>query len=397
VAADLQRGRGTGGAWFVKVQRVVEISLKVQEMSQMWGLQRPSSRAQRSPGLSQPVIIGLVIFVIVITVATTFVAQFLAERGALTNQAVSKNLNAARQLDKLNAQILQIRSETAGSLFWLKMVALFITVGSAVGGYLIAHTRSTNLRLRFEKRNEVLRLYEGIVDDLAADKPVLRAAAAVKLGAVLEKYPSTWAVEGERSTETKQELVDLTKQVLASSLTIEPERAVLKVLTISLARHRVSDELGRRFDMRKLDLSGAKAADAYWADCDLTGTDLYNADLTGASLRRSTLEYAQFRNASLVDAVLSDANLTNANFKEANLRNADLSGVKGWNKITDIKDANVFDVRNAPYGFEEWAMSRGALAVASDMKWKTALLRSSTPSLGESSFASLRRMARIKR
>lgn len=363
----------------------------------MRGLQRSSSRPQRSPGLSQPVIIGLVVFVVVVTVATTFLAQYLAQRGALTNQSVSKDLNAARQLDKLNAQILQIRSETAGSLFWLKLVGLFITVGSAVGGYLIAHTRSTNLRLRFEKRNEVLRLYEGIVGDLASDKPVLRAAAAVKLGAVLERYPSTWEVEGERSTETKQELIDLTKQVLASSLTIEPERAVLKVLTINIARHRVSEERGRRFDMRRLDLSGAKAADAYWADCDLTETDLYNADLTGASLRRSTLEYTQFRNASLVDAVLSDANLANANFKEANLRNADLSGAKGWERITDIRDANVFGVKNAPYGFEQWAMSRGAVAVASDAKWRTALLRNTTFSPVESSFASLRKIARIKR
>jgi uncharacterized protein YjbI with pentapeptide repeats len=215
--------------------------------------------------------------------------------------------------------------------------------------------------------------------------------------APLRKMHPTWEVEGERSPETKQELIDLTKQVLASSLTIETERAVLKVLTINIARHRVSDERGRLFDMSKLDLSGAKAADAYWADCDLTGTDLYNADLTGASLRRSTLEYTQFRNASLVDAVLSDANLTNANFKEANLRNADLSGAKGWNEITEIKNANVFGVRNAPYGFEEWAMSRGAVAVASDVKWRSALLRSSTPSPRESSFARLRNIARIKR
>lgn len=363
----------------------------------MWGRQRPSSRAQRSTGLSQPVIIGLVIIVIVVTVATTFLAQYLAERGALTSQSVSKNLNATRQLDKLNAQILQIRSETAGSLFWLKMVALFITVGSAVGGYLIAHTRSTNLRLRFEKRNEVLRLYEGIVDDLASDKPVLRAAAAVKLGAVLEKYPSTWEVEGERSTETKQELIDLTKQVLASSLTIEPERAVLKVLTINIARHPVSDEPRSQFDMRGLDLSGAKAADAYWANCDLTGADLYNADLTGASFRRSTLKRAQFRNACLLDAVLSDANLTDANFREANLRNADLSKAKEWDKIIDIKGANVFGVRNAPDGFEKWAMSHGAVKVASDVKWRASLPRSSTPSPGESSFAGLLRIARIKR
>jgi len=41
------------------------------------------------------------------------------------------------EVERLKAQIKQIRSDTAGSLFWLKMVALFVTVGGAVGGYLV--------------------------------------------------------------------------------------------------------------------------------------------------------------------------------------------------------------------------------------------------------------------
>ncbi|HEY3142826.1 MAG TPA: hypothetical protein VGJ86_16920, partial [Acidimicrobiales bacterium] len=111
----------------------------------------------------------------------------MAEKGAINNAAVSKDLAAARQVDKLDAEIQKIRSETAGSLFWLKMIGLFVTVGSAVGGYLIAHTRSTNMRLQFEKRNEVVRIYQGIVEDLSSEKPILRAAAAVRLGAVLDR------------------------------------------------------------------------------------------------------------------------------------------------------------------------------------------------------------------
>jgi uncharacterized protein YjbI with pentapeptide repeats len=311
--------------------------------------------------------------VIALTAVVTLVAQDLAERGSITDTMVNKDVATARQIDKLDAEIQKIRSETAGSLFWLKMVGLFVTVGGAVGGYLVAHTRSTNLRLQFEKRNEVMRLYQGMVEELSSEKPVLRAAAAVRLGAVLDTYPSTWQVEGERSEDTKQELVKLTKQVLASSLSIESEPAVLKVLTIGIARHHVSEERGKKYDMSGLDLSGAKAVDAYWADCDLSRTDLYSANLRGASLRRATLEYTQFRDASLVYAVISEANCKNANFKRANLREADLDGIRSWTEISEITRANIWGIKNAPEGFVNWAIAKGAVSVESDEDWAVLL------------------------
>lgn len=337
---------------------------------------RRSTFARRHPlGLSHATVVGLVILTIALTVALTLFAQALAERGSIGDSTVSADLAAARQVDKLNAEIQKIRSETAGSLFWLKMIGLFVTAGSAVGGYLIAHTRSANMRLQFDKRNEVIRLYQAIVEELSSDKPVLRAAAAVRLGAVLEKYPSTWEVEGESSEETQRELIKLTKQVLASALTIESEPAVLKALTISVARHRVSAERGRKFDMTDLDLSGAKVADAYWADCDLSRTDLYNANLENASLRRATLAYTQFRDASLASAVLAGADCANANFKRADLRGVDLAGVKNWSQIDvdGMEHANVHGVRNAPDGFEEWARSHGAVEMESDDDWRALL------------------------
>jgi uncharacterized protein YjbI with pentapeptide repeats len=345
----------------------------VKEALRFWERQPKTAKKVAGLGLNQAAVIGLVILVVVLTLVTTLFAQALAERGAITSGSVSRDLTAARQLDKLDAEIQKIRSETAGSLFWLKMIGLFVTVGSAVGGYLIAHTRSANMRLQFERRNEVIRLYQGMVEELSSEKPILRAAAAVRLGAVLEKYPSTWEIEGESSEDTKQELVKLTKQVLASSLTIETEPAVLKVLSISIARHKVSDERGKKFDMTGLDLSSAKAIDAYWADCNLSRTDLYNSDLRSASLRRSTLHWTQFRDASLVSAVLSGADCDSTNFKRANLREADLEGIRNWTAIADIKQANIWGVRNAPEGFVEWARSRGALSVDSDEVWHTML------------------------
>jgi hypothetical protein len=358
----------------------------VKESMRPWARWPRAPRGRASFGLTQTAVIGLVVLIVTLTVAITLFAQAIAERGAISEAAVSKDLATARQVDKLDAEIQKIRSETAGSLFWLKMIGLFVTVGSAVGGYLIAHTRSANMRLQFEKRNEVVRLYQGMVDELSSDKSILRAAAAVRLGAVLEKYPSTWEIEGERSEDTKQELVKLTKQVLASSLTIEAEPPVLKVLTISIARHKVSEEKGKRFDMTGLDLSGAKAVDAYWADCNLSRTDLYGADLRNASLRRAKLHWTQFRDASLVSTVISEADCQNANFKRANLREADLHGIKNWTAISEITHANIWGVRNAPEGFVDWAISNGAVSVSSDREWQEILNgpAPSSPLLAES-------------
>jgi hypothetical protein len=242
----------------------------------MQTFQRSRNQQGNAPGISTATVVALVLLVIALTTVVTLYGQALAENGALNNGTVSKDLTAARQVDKLNAEIQKIRSETAGSLFWLKMIGLFVTVGSAVGGYLLAHTRSTNVRLQFDKRNEVVRLYQNMVDELSSDKSILRAAAAVRLGSILEQYPSTWIIEGERTEATKQELINLTKQVLASALSIESDPAVLKVRTISLARHGMAGGKGE-YDMTNLNLSRAKAADAYWAECNLGNTDLYGA------------------------------------------------------------------------------------------------------------------------
>jgi len=37
-----------------------------------------------------------------------------------------------------------------------------------------------------------------------------------------------------------------------------------------------------------------------------------------------------------------------------------LRGVR-WERITNIKNANIFGVKNAPQGFVEWAVKHGAV------------------------------------
>jgi uncharacterized protein YjbI with pentapeptide repeats len=109
---------------------------------------------------------------------------------------------------------------------------------------------------------------------------------------------------------------------------------VLKALTIAIALHAT----GAEADLRSLDLSGARAADAYWAKINFANADFYRADLANASFRNARLEGAQFRETTLRSAVLAGATCTSANFKLADLRGADLSA-------TDLRGANFEDVK----------------------------------------------------
>jgi uncharacterized protein YjbI with pentapeptide repeats len=293
-------------------------------------------------GLTQPVIVALVLVVLAATVAIAFLLQLQAERDALTPVEGAANVREQREIDKLNAEIKQIRSDTGGSLFWLKMAGLFVTVGAAVGGYLIGQSRNTRERLdaerrvtqerlEFEHRQNIDATYHALVEQLTVDAPLLRAASAMRLGRLLEALPVEWHVSADR----RRELGDLTEQILAAALAIETEPKVLKALTIALALHPEDAKAG---DLRNLDLSGAKAVDAYWARIDFRYADFYRADLSEASLREAKLQGAQFRESILRNAVLAEAKCEGANFKLADLRGADFTGA-------DLQSANFEDVK----------------------------------------------------
>ena len=300
-------------------------------------------KALRRIGLNQPVIVALVLIVLAATVAIAFLLQLQAERDALTPvSGGGGTVREQREIDKLNAEIKQIRSDTGGSLFWLKMAGLFVTVGAAVGGYLVGQSRTTRERveaerraseerLEFEHRQNIDATYHALVEQLTVDSPLLRAASAMRLGKLLEAPPVEWHM----STERQSELGDLTEQILAAALAIETDPKVLKALTIALALHAPDAEAG---DLQNLDLSGAKAVDAYWARIDFRYADFYRADLTQASLRKAKLQGAQFRESILRNAVLAGANCEGANFKLADLRGADFSGA-------DLQSANFEDVK----------------------------------------------------
>lgn len=294
-------------------------------------------------------LLGLLLLVIIVVVYST---QKLSEQTSLP-PIVTTSSKEQYEIAKLAAEIRQIRSDTSGSLFWLKMIALFVTVGGAVGGYLVGQKQTTKKRLEFENLKNIDSLYQGIVLELADKSPLLRAAAAVRLGMILKSFPSEWVVDDAR----KKQMIQLTKQVLAASLAIEKDPKVLKTLTIALVLHHRSEddpkEPGKKRtvgDVRELDLSGAEAVDAYWAKVDFSYSDFYKAKLAGASFRQSVLEGTQFREADLHHAVFVDANCHQANFKLADLRKANLTNATLLK--TSFEEAKVFDcvLKGAKFG-----------------------------------------------
>jgi uncharacterized protein YjbI with pentapeptide repeats len=270
----------------------------------------------------------IVLFIIAGLVTIIFISQNIVEKGALklSPQVIVSTPKEKYELAKLSAEINQILSDTSGSLFWLKLIALFVTVGGAVGGYLIGQSEITRKRLQFEHRKDVDIAYQAIVLELSSKEDILRAAAAVKLGAILQRFPTEWDVTDDR----RKELIQLTKQVLAAALSIEANSKVLKTITIALVLDKslpmvVGDKTVNFADVRELDLSNADGRDAYWARSDFSYADFYNAKLSQTSFRSSILKKAQFRESHLNDAVFIETDCEEANFKMADLRNANFS------------------------------------------------------------------------
>lgn len=120
-------------------------------------------------------------------------------------------------------------------------------------------------------------------------------------------------------------------------------------------------------DMRNADLSGADLEDASLDTTNLRGADLHDAwignltDLTNADLNGANLRGVDFNHGG--------ADPNHVILDDADLRNTDLAGIANWNTIQSIKLANILGCKNAPAGFVDWALGKGAVQVASDEEW----------------------------
>lgn len=292
--------------------------------------------------LNKYTVILLVILLLMLIVIIVEQRQATAVKDTYPLEQTIQPSNAKEpfEIAKLKAEIQQIRSDTSGSLFWLKLIAVFVTVGGAVGGYLLAQTKTNQERIAFEDRKNVDLVYQSIIQELSNNSPLLRAAAVVKLGAILQSFPSEWIVDEKRQEQLKQ----LTKQVLAAAMAIEENPKVLKTITIAIALHKTishkirnkktNEEETEMFgDLRDLDLSMVKAKDAYWAKVDFSNSDFFKAKLSQTSFSNSILKGTQFREADLKKAVFRAAVCTEANFNLADLRDADFTGVEELSQV----------------------------------------------------------------
>jgi hypothetical protein len=275
------------------------------------------------------VMLAVVVLIVIILAALSviFFSQTLAERNLLDASGEKQQYEIA----KLAAEIKQIRSDTSGSLFWLKVLGLLVPLGGAVVGYFVAQYLNTKKNLEFEHNRNVDAAYQSIVQGLSESSSILRATAAVKLGAILKSFPTEWKVVEKR----QKQMIRLTKEVLAAALALETDPKVLKTLTIALVLHKHPktvmkkgvEEVIEYADASKLDLSEVWAEEAYWAKTDFTSTDFYKANLARASFKDSTLDEAQFYFADLSGAKLIDAHGDNTALKFCDLRKADLTRV----------------------------------------------------------------------
>lgn len=105
-------------------------------------------------------------------------------------------------------------------------------------------------------------------------------------------------------------------------------------------------------------------------DSNLAFVNLSDSDLQNANLRQSNLHHADLQRANLIEADLfgvnlSGTDLSGATLNHADLRNTNLASCK-WREIVNLKDANIFGVKNAPEGFVAYALSHGAVQIESD-------------------------------
>lgn len=120
---------------------------------------------------------------------------------------------------------------------------------------------------------------------------------------------------------------------------------------------------GIRLQRSRLVRSNFSAVDA--RDSDFSSSDLSDSDLNHANFRQSNLRNVSLQGADLDRADLTGADLSGADFTGATLSNVELPGANlasvRWRGISDLKNANVLGVKNAPDGFLAWALQHGAV------------------------------------
>jgi uncharacterized protein YjbI with pentapeptide repeats len=118
----------------------------------------------------------------------------------------------------------------------------------------------------------------------------------------------------------------------------------------------------------RANLSGSDLRNSNFESSDLSDADLASANFRDASLGQSKLKGVDLDEADLTGANLARASLDGASLANADLTNCDLDNI-AWQKIENVRGANLYGIRNAPPGFLTWALRNGAVqTVPADQK-----------------------------
>jgi uncharacterized protein YjbI with pentapeptide repeats len=104
-----------------------------------------------------------------------------------------------------------------------------------------------------------------------------------------------------------------------------------------------------------------KLSQAVFIDAKADRAQFMFLDARKAVFSKASLRNANINQVDMRGAALNGADVTDATFFKVNLENADLSGLVGWKKIKSIDNTNIANLRGAPEGFKQWALSRGAI------------------------------------
>ncbi|GAA4105345.1 pentapeptide repeat-containing protein [Actinomadura miaoliensis] len=204
---------------------------------------------------------------------------------------------------------------------WILAAGVLATVGTLLVTALTL--RSGQEQLNLAREGQVTDRYSKAVEQLAADKREVRAAAVYALERIAKDSPrDRQTIRDVLAAFIREHDPDPTAQ--AKDLPDEPDIDVAAALTV-LVRRSTDPEGTPPLDLHNTRLSGANLSDANLKGVNLTGADLSNAKLTGTKLRDANLDGAKLTGADLSDADLTGVDLARANLTRANLTGADLS------------------------------------------------------------------------
>jgi uncharacterized protein YjbI with pentapeptide repeats len=119
-------------------------------------------------------------------------------------------------------------------------------------------------------------------------------------------------------------------------------------------QHDDTEELLARANLKRGNLQGARAMNAYLPGVNLVGENLYGAELSGARLMKANLSGTLLTGAKLVRAVMKGANLTDAYLSHADLSGANLAAAQ-------LPGAQMYDAKVRDADFSGANLARAAL------------------------------------